>query len=235
MPPNQQQLLANFLAAPQRPEGTLTLHQLEGFLFGVACSPEMLKPSVWLPLIFNNQDADFASDKEAQAIYLAILDLYNLINVQVVTGEVGLPNDIVIAQPLLNNVGETMPLGQWSLGFTLAHDGLIELWDEYTPPELDEELGSSVMILSFFSSRELAEAYHRELGKTADTLERYAATLLDLFEEAMRSYAHLGNSIARALAENAEPSEPYVAEPKVGRNDPCPCGSGKKYKKCCLH
>ncbi|MEW8087972.1 MAG: SEC-C metal-binding domain-containing protein, partial [Candidatus Thiodiazotropha endolucinida] len=21
----------------------------------------------------------------------------------------------------------------------------------------------------------------------------------------------------------------------VGRNDPCPCGSGKKYKKCCLH
>ena len=23
-------------------------------------------------------------------------------------------------------------------------------------------------------------------------------------------------------------------EPKIGRNDPCPCGSGKKYKKCCL-
>jgi len=22
-------------------------------------------------------------------------------------------------------------------------------------------------------------------------------------------------------------------KPKVGRNDPCPCGSGKKYKKCC--
>ena len=25
----------------------------------------------------------------------------------------------------------------------------------------------------------------------------------------------------------------YVAEKTVGRNDPCPCGSGKKYKKCC--
>ena len=24
------------------------------------------------------------------------------------------------------------------------------------------------------------------------------------------------------------------AGPKIGRNDPCPCGSGKKYKKCCL-
>jgi len=30
--------------------------------------------------------------------------------------------------------------------------------------------------------------------------------------------------------------DPYVRpEPKIGRNDPCPCGSGKKYKKCCLN
>ena len=29
--------------------------------------------------------------------------------------------------------------------------------------------------------------------------------------------------------------KPYIRqEPKIGRNDPCPCGSGKKYKKCCL-
>ena len=29
-------------------------------------------------------------------------------------------------------------------------------------------------------------------------------------------------------------SLPFEREaPKVGRNDPCPCGSGKKYKKCC--
>jgi len=27
--------------------------------------------------------------------------------------------------------------------------------------------------------------------------------------------------------------KPFVREPKIGRNDPCPCGSGKKYKKCC--
>jgi preprotein translocase subunit SecA len=31
------------------------------------------------------------------------------------------------------------------------------------------------------------------------------------------------------------PIAQYVrATPKVGRNDPCPCGSGKKHKKCCL-
>jgi SEC-C motif len=39
---------------------------------------------------------------------------------------------------------------------------------------------------------------------------------------------------AHADSSFEEYPEPYVrAEPKVGRNDPCPCGTGKKYKKCC--
>ncbi|WP_374054987.1 SEC-C metal-binding domain-containing protein [Rossellomorea sp. FM04394] len=29
-------------------------------------------------------------------------------------------------------------------------------------------------------------------------------------------------------------TQPVINDEKVGRNDPCPCGSGKKYKKCCL-
>jgi len=38
---------------------------------------------------------------------------------------------------------------------------------------------------------------------------------------------------APRLAPAAEPVAPYVREqPKVGRNDPCPCGSGKKFKQC---
>jgi preprotein translocase subunit SecA len=37
-----------------------------------------------------------------------------------------------------------------------------------------------------------------------------------------------------APLDNMVPAEgPARAEAKVGRNDPCPCGSGKKYKKCC--
>lgn len=35
--------------------------------------------------------------------------------------------------------------------------------------------------------------------------------------------------IERALIER----EPIVAAPRIGRNEPCPCGSGKKFKKCC--
>ena len=35
-------------------------------------------------------------------------------------------------------------------------------------------------------------------------------------------------------ARSAKPKTIRNATPKVGRNDPCPCGSGKKYKRCCL-
>jgi uncharacterized protein YecA (UPF0149 family) len=38
----------------------------------------------------------------------------------------------------------------------------------------------------------------------------------------------------RALL-HQEPLVPFKrTTPKVGRNEPCPCGSGKKYKKCCF-
>ena len=33
--------------------------------------------------------------------------------------------------------------------------------------------------------------------------------------------------------EESEPRQPVRVGPKIGRNDPCPCGSGKKYKRCC--
>jgi preprotein translocase subunit SecA len=36
-----------------------------------------------------------------------------------------------------------------------------------------------------------------------------------------------------SIDEMAPPPEPVRTGPKTGRNDPCPCGSGKKYKKCC--
>ncbi len=38
---------------------------------------------------------------------------------------------------------------------------------------------------------------------------------------------------ARIVSQALPPMQPIVKPPKIGRNDPCPCGSGKKYKKCC--
>ncbi|MEW5248059.1 preprotein translocase subunit SecA [Microbulbifer discodermiae] len=57
-------------------------------------------------------------------------------------------------------------------------------------------------------------------------------------EEQRRQQLELQHAQASALPEAGDqpappPQEPVRRGPKVGRNDPCPCGSGKKYKQCC--
>lgn len=69
--------LAAFLAAPERPDGTLRYEELAGFLFAIACSPELIPPSEWLPLVFNDHDGRFAGIEEAQLILAAMMALYN--------------------------------------------------------------------------------------------------------------------------------------------------------------
>ncbi len=55
--------------------------------------------------------------------------------------------------------------------------------------------------------------------------KRYCKKLGKLPEYYLRKYID---------AESDEEMQvPVVNEQKIGRNDPCPCGSGKKYKKCC--
>ena len=49
-----------------------------------------------------------------------------------------------------------------------------------------------------------------------------------------REEATLNLSENTAPASSSGPKTPYVKkETEIGRNDPCPCGSGKKYKNCC--
>ena len=87
-----------------------------------------------------------------------------------------------------------------------------------------------MLTLSFFSSRRLAEKLLETSTDRSQTLEEMAAIMRSAFLPALAAYAGLGRSIHRALMKDqlAQPTEP-----KVGRNAPCPCGSGKKYKRCC--
>lgn len=48
-----------------------------------------------------------------------------------------------------------------------------------------------------------------------------------------REYRADDGDFDNELVDATAPSEPYRRGPKVGRNDPCPCGSGLKHKKCC--
>jgi uncharacterized protein YecA (UPF0149 family) len=154
--------------------------------------------------------------------------LYNEINAEVFEGEVRLPEDCRFRDDLLSNLSEDAPVSQWSRGFIRGHSWLEESWDEYLPEELEDELGSLALTLSFFASQRLAERYLAECGTDEISLVDMAKTFRKVFPDAMAGYAHLGRSIHQALMEH-QSHQPK----KVGRNEPCPCGSGRKYKKCC--
>ncbi len=62
-----------------------------------------------------------------------------------------------------------------------------------------------------------------------DTLEQMPEGELEILKNLdMIKFGRLTNKQAKEVAEPVKPAS------TIGRNDPCPCGSGKKYKFCCL-
>jgi len=228
----QATLLQAFLLSPERPKGTLTYPQLAGFLFSIANSPELIPPSEWIPLVFNDDDGGFETHREAEGALQAMLALYNDCCRARPEGSSPIPPGCEIRPQAMDNLAADAPLRQWAQGFSIGYDYLVESWNQYTPDELDEELGSVLMVLTFFSSPKLAKAYHEE-GTGQRSLEELAETVVSLFPEAMRTFAYLGRSIYQVRYEAGDFEEMPPLRRKIGRNEPCPCGSGKKFKKCC--
>ena len=224
--------LRAFLEHPSRPAGTLRYHELQGFLFTVVSAPELVPPADWLPIIFGEKEADFATPDEAQALLGQIMALYNTTNAAVLDPPALLPGDCPLWDDVLANFEDDAPMAQWSRGFLLGHEWLDELWEDL-PEGLVEELDAILMALGFFSSREMAEGFHDEATTGGRSFEAMADAIHRLLPRAVAQYAHIGRSIAMVVAErDTSASEPRHSV-KIGRNDLCPCGSGKKYKRCC--
>lgn len=231
-------LLAEFLEHPARPDGTLWFHELQGFLFAVASSPETIAPSEWLPMIGDDEGLNFADQDEAQEILGLVMALYNEVNKAVLERSNTLPMGCAFDKEILKNFEDDSPISQWSRGFASGHDWLAEVWEEYLFGELDEECGATLMVLSFFGSKKLAEAYFSDIRPSkrnagSEAFEEFAKTMRKMFPDALASYAHIGRSIFEAILEQDSGERQPAVGSKIGRNDPCPCGSGKKHKKCC--
>ncbi len=198
--------LEAFLADPARPENTLTFHELQGFLFAIASSPETIAPSEWLPVISDDEDIGFRDHDEAQHVLNRIMALHNDVNTAVLERSDTLPSCCQFDSDTLSNFDGQSSISQWSAGFAVGHDWLSEVWEEYLPDFMDEECGATLMALTFFSSRQLAEAYHAEINcgenETGNkSFEEFAETIRELFPAALASYAHMGRTIFEVLLE----------------------------------
>lgn len=190
--------LSHFLA-DNHSEESVSYPALCGFLFAVASAPEEITESEWLSVVLEcepNQEPETEKPEvELMRQLLAHLAL------QVNDKSVELPTACMPAATVMDNLQVDAAFSQWCAGFVSAHDWLEKLWLEYTPDELQDELASMVMILSFFASDELAKSYYAQLRDNNHRFEAVAEQVLILHSEAMAGYARLGSGILQAMAQ----------------------------------
>ncbi len=83
--------------------------------------------------------------------------------------------------------------------------------------EEEEETDQEVLAAATMEQRRAAQA----------SVQDFTRNIQRKKEREMADLQFVGGEASSA------PAKPVVAKAKAGRNDPCPCGSGKKYKKCC--
>jgi yecA family protein len=185
-----------------------------------------------MPLVLGEGAPPFDTQEEAQGILGELMQLYNEINACAAARSGELPQECEFRDDMLANFDDDAPISRWARGFLCGHQWLEECWDELVPEELEDELASASLVLSFFASNQLAEACVAEMREPGSSLEDTAKTMYELRRAALHEYANIGRSIHEAMAKVGSDAEPVGAVHKIGRNVPCPCGSGKKFKRC---
>ena len=122
-----------------------------------------------------------------------------------------------------------------------------ELKEPQLKPKIEALFDTGVIqdsqsFLPFINRKDIAVIYGESDEDIAETIlkEEYFDILIDHIRDWWWFLPYHPREVrAMDAAERAYDSyanyQPYVREtPKTGRNDPCPCGSGKKHKKCCL-
>ena len=132
------------------------------------------------------------------------------------------------------NSGETL-WEPWIDGFERAMRLRPDVWEEIALSD-DEETSASVsMIIAlndfYYGRSELTEEAEDELDRLAPGMIPEFVLNLNAWTNSRRGRrAHVGPAEFRVASVLDDPS---AFGRKVGRNEPCPCGSGRKYKRCC--
>ncbi|MEN0112081.1 MAG: SEC-C metal-binding domain-containing protein, partial [Planctomycetota bacterium] len=95
-----------------------------------------------------------------------------------------------------------------------------------------ESVGAYVTDL-VFRMEQLDEQFVGSTWAEATAQHASASSLSDAASTQQQAAAS-GDPSQQPTAPDAKPEPIRNRQEKVGRNDPCPCGSGKKYKNCCM-
>jgi len=206
--------LEQFLNEPERPDDALPLDMAQGLLAAVASGPQPVPQDVWLAAIVG-EDREFADDAEEREI-TTLLERFAADTAQQLNEGEGF--DFI-----LYGEDDGEELGDWAEGYLLGVDLAEPRWDELADEEDYDNILFPFLALTGDAKQMALEASEEwmdeaeEAKMLAEIRTNIASHLLD---------------VRQFWFDKSVPPTVRREGPKIGRNDPCPCGSGKKYKNC---
>jgi uncharacterized protein len=200
----------------------MNLEELDGFFAALIAGPETVMPSEYNREVFGGETSDaceFSSLEEANEIFGLMMRHWNTIAGTLFKGEVYVPL-------LLEGEDGAAHGNDWARSFMRGMHMRHDVWAELVN---DEENGGCLipMMMLYHEHDEDPQMRPEPITseKREDIIVHMAAGLVGAYRYFRANH--------KAKADSALRREPRLNPSKVGRNDPCPCGSGKKYKRCC--
>lgn len=198
-------------------EGILDLSELDGFFTALVSGPMVILPSHWLPVAWGDFEPTWDGVDDFEIIVSLMMRHMN----GIVSMLMEQPQDF---EPIFLEravEGKTFTIvDEWCEGYLRGVALAADAWNTG-----GLEMGLLLTPIRAFT------------GETAWRAHDLTDAEMEHVRNAITPNVREIHAYWLARRENHAPASAPASrtEPRVGRNDPCPCGSGKKYKKCCLH
>ncbi|PSU26247.1 prepilin peptidase [Photobacterium phosphoreum] len=195
---------------------------IEGALFAANANPKPMEPEVWLPVLMNGGGDDVAVVMVDDADKMLIFNHFEMQYRTVKAGEYEFPESLVWQLDGSNQSA----LRQFAEGFLAVWVFIEPNWEEQTVSDGTMRMLSALLTTLMLLEDEAETLAQMEqagvIGMPAPS-ELYSQLPLMLTEVMMAADQLQIGSGAQAI-------NPFKG---IGRNDPCVCESGKKFKQCC--
>lgn len=191
-------------------DSILDVSELDGFLTALVSGPDVILLSRWFPEVWGGagNQPEWEDEAEIQQ-FMGLLMQHMNNNAAMLTQY---PDDFEALFNIRNHDEDAATIvEEWCFGYmrglTLAE------W-----PDLPENMEACLKAISLHGMEETFD----ELARLSIEERQQTVTEIEPAARKLHKYWLL------------ERTKPVSVAKKNGRNDPCPCGSGKKYKQCCL-
>jgi len=203
--------------ALDKDEGVLNISELDGLFTAIVSGPVITAPSQWLPAVWGEFEPAWEDEEEFKEILSLMMRHMN-----------------AIAGIFMENPQEFEPIylgrevegdsctivDEWCEGYWRGVKLTQEHWDKG-----GQEMTVLLTPILAFTGETSWRGHEFERHEVETIQQAIAPNVREI-------HAYW---LARRAEQDSVAKTVRRSEPRVGRNDPCPCGSGKKYKKCCLH